>query len=172
MWYTGTGDSGKTRVPSVGEVWKDEDVVNALGDLDELNSSLGVVSSLFPEIRQDIEKIQNDIFSISSEIAGFDLNFDVNKVREIEELIRKYSEPLEPLKNFVLPGGHIASSFLHLSRAICRRAERSVVRISKTHQKVKHEHVIYLNRLSSLLFVMALYINKRTSNPNVIWKPK
>ncbi|BCU69301.1 cob(I)yrinic acid a,c-diamide adenosyltransferase [Stygiolobus caldivivus] len=172
MWYTGTGDSGKTRVPSVGEVWKDEDVVNALGDLDELNSSLGVVSSLFPEIRQDIEKIQNDIFSISSEIAGFDLHFDGNKVREIEDLIRKYSEPLEPLKNFVLPGGHIASSFLHLSRAICRRAERSVVRISKTHPKVKHEHVIYLNRLSSLLFVMALYINKRTSNPNVIWKPK
>ncbi|MEJ2777327.1 cob(I)yrinic acid a,c-diamide adenosyltransferase [Stygiolobus sp. RP850M] len=172
MWYTGTGDSGKTKVPSVGEVWKDEDIVNALGDLDELNSSLGIVSSLFPEIRQDVEKIQNDIFAISSEIAGFELNFNTEKIKELEEMIKKYSEPLKPLKNFVLPGGHLASSFLHLARAVCRRAERSIVRLSRNHKNVKHEHVVYLNRLSSLLFVMALYVNEKTFNPNVIWKPK
>ena len=171
MWYTGTGDGGKTKVPSVGEVWKDDEIVNALGDLDELNSSLGVVASLYPEIKSDVEKIQNDIFTISSEIAGFDLHFSKEKVKEVEELIKKYSEYLEPLKNFVLPGGHIASSFLHLSRAICRRAERSVVRLYKDG-KAKSEHVTYLNRLSSLLFVMALYVNKKTSNPNVIWKAK
>ncbi|QIW24970.1 cob(I)yrinic acid a,c-diamide adenosyltransferase [Sulfolobus sp. S-194] len=171
MWYTGTGDRGKTKVPSVGEVWKDSEIVKALGDLDELNSVLGVVSSLYPELSEVIQKLQNDIFSISSEIAGFDRNFSDEKVKGIEELITNYSKELEPLRNFVLPGGHIASSFLHLARAVCRRAERSVVTLLKEN-KAKEVHAKYLNRLSSLLFVLALVVNKRTNNPNVLWKGK
>ncbi|BFH72582.1 cob(I)yrinic acid a,c-diamide adenosyltransferase [Sulfurisphaera javensis] len=171
MWYTGTGDSGKTKVPSVGEVWKDSLITEALGNLDELNSVLGVVSSLYPEFSEIIKQLQSDVFEISSEIAGFDMKFDESKITYLEFLINELSKELEPLRNFVLPGGHIASSFLHLARAICRRAERSVVSLLKEN-KCKQEHVRYLNRLSSLLFVMALVVNKRTNNPNVIWKGK
>ncbi|AAY81651.1 conserved protein [Sulfolobus acidocaldarius DSM 639] len=169
MWYTGSGDSGKTRLPSGGEVWKDEDLVVALGDLDELNSSLGVVISLYPDIKEVLEAVQFDIFELSSEIAGFEMNFDEEKVKHVEKLIEEYSKTLEPIKNFVLPGGHIASSSLHLSRAICRRAERSIVRLLKTN-RAKQIHEKYLNRLSTLLFILALYVNKKTNNPNVLWR--
>ena len=169
MWYTGIGDKGKTKVPSVGEVWKDSDIVKAVGDLDELNSVLGIVSSLYPEISDVIKEVQGDIFTISSEIAGFNMNFSMERVKRLEELIAYFSKELEPLRNFVLPGGHIASSFLHLARAVCRRAERSVVTLMKENL-AKEVHVAYLNRLSSLLFVLALVINKRTNNPNIIWK--
>ena len=96
MWYTGTGDKGKTKVPSVGEVWKDEDIVNALGDLDELNSTLGVVASLYPELSPLIEDIQNDIFTLSSEIAGFKMNFSEEKIKKLEELISLYGSKIEP----------------------------------------------------------------------------
>ncbi|MDT7876780.1 MAG: cob(I)yrinic acid a,c-diamide adenosyltransferase [Sulfolobaceae archaeon] len=169
MWYTGTGDKGKTKVPSTGEVWKDDDIVTALGDLDELNSTLGVVASLYPELSPLIEDIQNDIFTLSSEIAGFKMNFGEEKIKKLEELISLYGSKIEPLRNFVLPGGHKASSFLHLSRAVCRRAERSTVKLLRSG-KANEIHVKYLNRLSSLLFVLALYVNKKTGNLNVIWK--
>ena len=169
MWYTGTGDKGRTKVPSVGDVWKDSDILTAIGDLDELNSILGVVSSLYPEISNVIKELQDDIFTISSEIAGFNMNFSRERVKRLEDLISSFSKELEPLKNFVIPGGHIASSFLHLARAVCRRAERSVVTLMKENL-AKEVHVAYLNRLSSLLFVLALVVNKRTNNPNVIWK--
>lgn len=171
MWYTGTGDKGKTKVPSVGEVWKDSDIVKALGDLDELNSILGVISSVYPDFSSIINELQNQIFELSSEIAGFEMNFNEEKIKYLEDLISKFDKELEPLRNFVLPGGHIGSSFLHLARAICRRAERSVVSLIREN-KSKEVHVRYLNRLSSLLFVMALIVNKRTNNPNVIWKGK
>ncbi|AOL16016.1 ATP:cob(I)alamin adenosyltransferase [Sulfolobus sp. A20] len=170
IWYTGTGDKGKTKIPSAGEVWKDEDIVNALGDIDELNSALGVVSSLYPELGEIIKKVQSDLFSIASEIAGFDLNFNENEILWLENKINEFSSVIPPLKNFVLPGGHLASSFLQLSRAICRRSERSVVKIMKSG-KAKEVHVRYLNRLSSLLFVIALWVNQKTNNPNTIWKP-
>ncbi|BDB97270.1 cob(I)yrinic acid a,c-diamide adenosyltransferase [Saccharolobus caldissimus] len=169
VWYTGYGDKGKTKVPSEGEVWKDDDIVNALGDLDELNSALGIVSSLYPSLSEIIIKIQSDIFSISSEIAGFDLNFDNNKVIWLEDQIRKFSASIPELRNFVLPGGHVAASFLHLARAISRRSERSTVKIMRKG-KAKEIHVKYLNRLSSLLFVLALWVNHNSNIQNVIWK--
>lgn len=169
VWYTGYGDKGKTKVPSEGEVWKDDDIVNALGDLDELNSALGIVSSLYPSLSEIIIKIQSDIFSISSEIAGFDLNFDDNKVIWLEDQIRKFSASIPELRNFVLPGGHVAASFLHLARAISRRSERSTVKIMRKG-KAKEIHVKYLNRLSSLLFVLALWVNHNSNIQNVIWK--
>ncbi|MDT7861431.1 MAG: cob(I)yrinic acid a,c-diamide adenosyltransferase [Saccharolobus sp.] len=169
VWYTGYGDKGKTKVPSEGEVWKDDDIVNALGDLDELNSALGIVSSLYPSLSEIIIKIQSDIFSISSEIAGFDLNFDNNKVIWLEDQIRKFSASIPELRNFVLPGGHVAASFLHLARAISRRSERSTVKIMRKG-KAKEIHVKYLNRLSSLLFVLALWVNHNSNVQNVIWK--
>ncbi|MCH1770027.1 MULTISPECIES: cob(I)yrinic acid a,c-diamide adenosyltransferase [Metallosphaera] len=170
-WYTGTGDSGLTRIPSIGQVWKDDKLVEALGNLDELNSVLGVVVSLYPDLRDPIQDIQKDIFEISSEIAGFDMGFEKDKIEKIEKLIDIYGNQLDPLKNFVLPGGHLASSFLHLARAVCRRAERSVVSLYREN-RTRESHVIYLNRLSSLLFVLGLWVNKKTGNQDVIWKGK
>ncbi|QXJ33353.1 cob(I)yrinic acid a,c-diamide adenosyltransferase [Saccharolobus shibatae] len=169
IWYTGTGDKGKTKLPSVGEIWKDDDIVNAIGDLDELNASLGVISSLYPQLREIIVRVQSDIFSISSEIAGFNLNFEEDKVKWIEEEINNFSKGLPELRNFILPGGHIASSFLHLARTVCRRSERSVVKLLKRN-RAKDVHVKYLNRLSSLLFVLALYVNKQENVQEIIWK--
>ncbi|ACP35863.1 ATP/cobalamin adenosyltransferase [Sulfolobus islandicus Y.G.57.14] len=169
VWYTGTGDKGKTKLPSVGEIWKDDDIVNAIGDLDELNASLGVISSLYPQLREIIVRVQSDIFSLSSEIAGFNLNFEEDKVEWIEEEINNFSKGLPELRNFILPGGHIASSFLHLARTVCRRSERSVVKLLKRN-RAKDVHVKYLNRLSSLLFVLALYVNKQENVQEIIWK--
>ncbi|AAK40706.1 cob(I)yrinic acid a,c-diamide adenosyltransferase [Saccharolobus solfataricus] len=169
VWYTGTGDKGKTKLPSVGEIWKDDDIVNAIGDLDELNASLGVISSLYPQLREIMVRIQSDIFSLSSEIAGFDMNFEEEKVKWIEEEISSFSKGIPELRNFILPGGHVAASFLHLARTICRRSERSVVKILK-RSKAKDVHVKYLNRLSSLLFVLALYVNKQEKVQEIIWK--
>ncbi|MCH4814558.1 MAG: cob(I)yrinic acid a,c-diamide adenosyltransferase [Saccharolobus sp.] len=169
IWYTGTGDKGKTKLPSVGEIWKDDDIVNAIGDLDELNASLGVISSLYPQLREIIVRVQSDIFSLSSEIAGFNLNFEEDKVKWIEEEINNFSKGLPELRNFILPGGHIASSFLHLARTVCRRSERSVVKLLKRN-RAKDVHVKYLNRLSSLLFVLALYVNKQENVQEIIWK--
>ncbi|MEM0015522.1 MAG: cob(I)yrinic acid a,c-diamide adenosyltransferase [Saccharolobus sp.] len=169
VWYTGTGDKGKTKVPSEGEVWKDDDIINALGDLDELNSALGIVASFYPAIQETIIKVQSDIFTISAEIAGFDMHFDESRTLWLEEQINYYSSSLPQLKNFILPGGHVAASFLHLARAVCRRGERSIVKISKKG-KAKESHIKYLNRLSSLLFVMALWVNQKTNVNNIIWK--
>ncbi|QGA54830.1 cob(I)yrinic acid a,c-diamide adenosyltransferase [Sulfolobus sp. E5-1-F] len=169
IWYTGTGDKGKTKLPSVGEIWKDDDIVNAIGDLDELNASLGVISSLYPQLHEIIVRIQSDIFSLSSEIAGFDLNFDEDKTKWIEEQINNLSKDLPVLRNFILPGGHIAASFLHLARTVCRRSERSVVKLLRRN-RAKDVHVKYLNRLSSLLFVLALYVNKQEKVQEIIWK--
>nr|WP_216604153.1 cob(I)yrinic acid a,c-diamide adenosyltransferase [Acidianus sp. RZ1] len=170
MWYTGKGDQGKTKAPSSGEVWKDDKIIEAFGNLDELNSALGVISSAFPEISELIEKIQDNVFRISSEIAGYNMGFDQERVKELEKLIENYGNEIGPLKNFVLPGGHLASSFTNLARTICRRAERSVVSIYKDG-KANENHVKYLNRLSTLLFVLALWINKKTGYQNVIWRP-
>lgn len=82
VWYTGSGDSGTTKVPSVGKVWKDDKLVETLGNLDELNSILGVVSSLYPPIRDELQDLQRDIFEISSEIAGFEMGFSIEKVKK------------------------------------------------------------------------------------------
>ncbi|WP_338600284.1 cob(I)yrinic acid a,c-diamide adenosyltransferase [Sulfolobus tengchongensis] len=169
VWYTGTGDKGKTKLPSVGEIWKDDDIINALGDLDELNATLGVVSSFYPQLRETITTIQSDVFTISSEVAGFDLSFNEERIRWLEDQIKEYSKSLPELRNFILPGGHIASSFLHLARTVCRRSERSMVKILKKY-KAKETHIKYLNRLSSLLFVLALYVNKQENFKEIIWK--
>jgi cob(I)alamin adenosyltransferase len=169
-WYTGSGDSGKTKLPSIGEVWKDDDILEALGDLDELNSILGVISSLDPKISELIKEIQNDIFIISSEVAGFKMNFSEDRVRFIEEKINELSKELEPLKNFVIPSGSLVSTFTHFARAVCRRAERKMVKLLREN-KAEKMHVIYLNRLSSLLFVLALWLNKTYGSPNILWNP-
>ncbi|BCU68399.1 ATP:cob(I)alamin adenosyltransferase [Sulfolobales archaeon HS-7] len=169
MWYTGKGDSGKTNVPSAGNVWKDDAIVDALGDLDELNAFLGLAASTNNAIKDDIEKVQSDIFTIASRIAGFNLELDESKVKELEGMIRKYGDELPQLRNFVLPGGDISASTLHIARTVCRRAERKIVSLYK-ESHIGSLEISYLNRLSSLLFVMALWCNKKKNIEERIWK--
>jgi ATP:cob(I)alamin adenosyltransferase len=170
-WYTGLGDSGKTKVPSKGEVWKDDEMIEALGNIDELNSVLGLVVSFYPEVKSLIQGLQRDLFELSSEIAGFDSGFGEDKVRKLEHEIEFYGDQLTPLRNFVIPGGHVAASLLHLARAVSRRTERSIVSLVKGGL-AKSVHLAYLNRFSTLMFVLALWVNQRTGNGNPIWQGK
>lgn len=171
VWYTGAGDEGKTKLPLKGRIWKDDPILEALGDLDELNSVLGIVTSLYSSLSDIIRKIQDDVFTISSELAGFDMGFGIERTKWLEEEIEKFSMYVESPRSFVMPGGHLASATLQLARAVARRAERRVVALLR-EGVAKRQHESYLNRLSSLLFLLALYVNKKEGVENVLWKGK
>ncbi len=166
-YYTGSGDDGSTRILSGDKVPKDSAIVNAIGDVDELNSSIGVAIFYVhdDQIRNELKGIQNTLFSIGALLAS-SLNktesksFGVGKedIAALEESIEKMNKKLPELTKFVLPGGSEASSHLHVSRALARRAERSIVG-SKKEFKINEDVLKYVNRLSSFLFVAALYIN-------------
>ena len=176
--YTGFGDKGKTRLYGGEVVAKDHPRVEIYGTLDELNSWLGliVVTENDDEIKNALTKIQNHIFDISSLIATPDdknRNQLKNKINKfdfhfIEELIDQINEKLNPLQNFILPGGSILSSYYHISRTICRRAERSLIQLFE-RKEIENDILIYLNRLSDLLFILARYANKSNGVSDTIW---
>lgn len=180
--YTKTGDKGTTKLVDGSCVEKFNPRVEAYGCVDELNSSLGVVRSYlesnpqFNELNQQTEIIQNHLFSVGSLLATGDLQV-FNKLPQIEEKhihqlevwIDHYTEPLPPLKNFILPGGALAASFLHMSRTACRRAERRSSEIYSKEDQYQNV-LIYLNRLSDLLFTWARWVNLKQNQPETIWK--
>mgnify|MGYP001450805440 FL=1 len=175
--YTKTGDEGKTSLFDNSRVWKSDVRIMSYGAVDELNSSLGIALSLelIPEIENILIKIQNDLFIVGSDLAN--PNMSDKKIRTTPEMITFLEqkidllEPqLEPLTSFILPGGTLLASIIHMSRTISRRAETHVVELSKT-QKINKEAVIYLNRLSDLMFVLARTINNRKNIPDIVWKP-
>ena len=175
--YTKTGDEGKTSLFDNSRVLKSDVRIMSYGAVDELNSSLGIALSLevIPEIKDILIKIQNDLFIVGSDLAN--PNMSDKKIRTTPEMITFLEqkidllEPqLEPLTRFILPGGTLLASIIHMSRTISRRAETHVVELSKT-QKINKEAVIYLNRLSDLMFVLARTINNRKNIPDIVWKP-
>ena len=175
--YTKTGDEGKTSLFDNSRVWKSDVRIMSYGAVDELNSSLGIALSLevIPEIKDILIKIQNDLFIVGSDLAN--PNMSDKKIRTTPEMITFLEqkidllEPqLEPLTRFILPGGTLLASIIHMSRTISRRAETHVVELSKT-QEINKEAVIYLNRLSDLMFVLARTINNRKNIPDIVWKP-
>tara|TARA_B100001146_G_C16111752_1_gene403966 strand:+ start:454 stop:990 length:537 start_codon:yes stop_codon:yes gene_type:complete len=175
--YTKTGDGGKTSLFDNSRVLKSDVRIMSYGAVDELNSSLGIALSLelIPEIENILIKIQNDLFIVGSDLAN--PNMSDKKIRTTPEMITFLEqkidllEPqLEPLTSFILPGGTLLASIIHMSRTISRRAETHVVELSKT-QKINKEAVIYLNRLSDLMFVLARTINNRKNIPDIVWKP-
>ena len=175
--YTKTGDEGKTSLFDNSRVLKSNIRIMSYGAVDELNSSLGIALSLelIPEIKDILIKIQNDLFVVGSDLAN--PNMSDKKIRTTPEMITFLEqkidllEPqLEPLTSFILPGGTLLASIIHMSRTISRRAETHVVELSKT-QKINKEAVIYLNRLSDLMFVLARTINNRKNIPDIVWKP-
>jgi len=170
-WYTGSGDFGETSIPRKGKVGKDSIYVEALGDLDELVAILGIIRSLINEedIKEILFEVQKTVFSIGSMIAGYSSKFE-GKTEKLERLIEHYDKKVTPIRNFVIPGNSLESSFVHLARAVARRAERRVVNLLKKEERDLPISVIsYLNRLSSLLFVIALYLNSIKGIKEDLW---
>jgi cob(I)alamin adenosyltransferase len=174
--YTKTGDEGKTSLFDNSRVWKSDERIMSYGAVDELNSSIGIALSLEldNEIKEILIKIQNDLFIVGSDLAN--PNMTDKKIRTSKEMIvfleQKIDllEPqLKPLTSFILPGGTLLASILHLSRTISRRAETQVVALSKT-EDIHKEAMIYLNRLSDLMFILARIVNNRKKMPDIIWK--
>ncbi|MEW5896467.1 MAG: cob(I)yrinic acid a,c-diamide adenosyltransferase [Nanoarchaeota archaeon] len=165
--YTGVGDHGKTAFFGCGMVSKDDIRIEALGAIDELNSVIGVTLCYVEEqkLREVLVKIQNDLFQVGADLAGSALDNDVlpriteEHVQELEAAIDELQEKLGIPEKFILPGGTVSSSFLHLSRAITRRAERALVK-AKENLNLNPEMLRYINRLSDMLYVLARQANK------------
>ena len=180
--YTKAGDKGMTKLVDGSCVEKFNPRVEAYGCVDELNSGLGVIRSFIKpqtalhELDQPLEIVQNQLFSVGSLLATADINV-FNKlpqiteahISQLEKWIDQYSEPLPTLKNFILPGGDCVASFLHVSRTACRRAERRSSEIY-THEDHYQNVLIYLNRLSDLLFTWARWVNFTQNHTETIWK--
>lgn len=175
--YTKTGDGGKTGLFGGGRVTKDHPRIKAYGSLDELNSTIGVALSLesAKKLAPSLTRIQNEIFVLGSELATPQPKAKMTasfikaaQIKKLESEIDRWEQELEPLKNFILPGGCPAGAQLHLARTVCRRAERLVVLLAEK-ESVRGEVLEYLNRLSDWLFVAARWINHQQQSPEIAW---
>jgi cob(I)alamin adenosyltransferase len=178
--YTKTGDTGDTGLFGGGRVQKDDPRVEAYGDVDELNAVLGMARAIeaLPRVDEVLVPIQRDLFSIGALLATPDLdkmhnhlakaNIDDRRIKALEHAIDQCDEELEPLKAFIIPGGSQKGAVLHVARTVCRRAERRVVRLQR-EVEIPSLVVIYLNRLSDLLFTLARVANIRTGAGEVTW---
>ncbi len=169
---TRTGDGGETGLGDGSRARKDSPRVVALGEIDELNSAIGVLlAEPLPEkIHGVLEGIQHDLFDLGGDVSipGHATLTD-GQVRRLETLLDEFNSPLPRLKEFILPGGTRAAGLAHLARAVCRRAERSIVALSSS-EKVADSARIYLNRLSDLLFVLGRVLNREGGRGDVLWQ--
>lgn len=192
--YTRTGDSGTTGMAGGARVKKDDVLLHAIGDIDELNSQLAVLACHVPDVFVDeIKSIQNDLFDVGAELfMGQTDNKQAGKnqtsnnqtsnnqtsnsqtlitagnIDQLEKALDTMNLSLTPLKEFILPGGGLAASHCHVARAICRRAERSLVSANKV-SPVSAELLAYVNRLSDYLFVLARSISQQAGEDEVYW---
>ena len=168
--YTRTGDKGETSLVNGERVSKASLRVDTYGEVDELNSLIGVTRSLLQdaEIDATLSLIQNDLFTVGADLAS-PVSIEVPRITEefiesLENFSDKYLQELEPLKEFILPGGGETGAMLHLARTVARRAERKIVALSNT-EEINDLTIVYLNRLSDLLFIIARVVNKRSGIP-------
>jgi cob(I)alamin adenosyltransferase len=178
--YTRTGDGGETGLFGGGRVSKDHPRTAAYGEVDELNSAIGVVRATAPaELFDDLlEGIQRDLFAIGGRLATpapekvaeaiAKAVLPPERAESFERAMDDAEQELPPLRAFVLPGGTPKAAGLHLARTVCRRAERSVVRLARA-EEVPPEILVYLNRLSDLLFTLARVANHRAGSGDVTW---
>ena len=170
--YTRTGDAGTTGLADGSRTPKTAPRIHALGDVDELNSVIGLLlcEDLPTETREQFTLIQHDLFDLGGEMAipGFK-SITMAQVKRLEDFLDSYNATLLPLKNFILPGGSRAASLAHLGRTVCRRAERSVVLLSQT-ETVSALSRQYLNRLSDLLFVLSRILNRHAGVADILWE--
>lgn len=185
--YTRTGDSGTTALGTGARVPKNHLRISAYGTVDELNASLGLALLSVPDtpaeysqMRSGLIRIQNDLFDLGADLCvpdtGEELPYEPLRMTDdqavwLESEIDRMNSELQPLTSFVLPGGTPAAAALHMSRTICRRAERLIVALAATDDEHVSEAALkYINRLSDYLFVASRYLNDKGAG-DVLWKP-
>lgn len=175
--YTRTGDEGQTGLADGRRIDKDHPRIEAMGSVDELNSVLGILiadlqAQGLTSLCAVLEPVQHRLFDLGGELAvpGHDIIGETD-VGDLEALIDDYNADLEPLKNFILPGGSRCIASAHLARSVCRRAERRYLSLA-SEEPVNTQARIYLNRLSDLLFVLARTIARLEQTPEVLWQSK
>jgi cob(I)alamin adenosyltransferase len=170
--YTRTGDAGTTGLGDGSRVGKDAPRIAAMGDVDELNAIVGLLlcEELPEEVRTLLTGVQHDLFDLGGELSvpGGAFLKDTQPGR-LEAAIDRYNADLEPLREFILPGGTRAAALTHHARTVCRRAERAVVALAHA-EAVSAAARQYLNRLSDLLFVLARWLNKQAGSGDVLWR--
>ncbi len=173
--YTRTGDDGTTGLGDGARTPKDSLRINTIGEVDELNSHIGVLlTEDLPEtIRNCLINVQHKLFDLGGELSmpgsGY-IGITADHTTQLEAILDKLNAPLPPLKEFILPGGSRAAAYCHVARAVCRRTERSITSLAKA-EEVSTASLIYLNRLSDLLFVMCRALNVYHAQEDVLWKP-
>jgi cob(I)alamin adenosyltransferase len=176
--YTKVGDRGDTRLFDGSATRKDNSRVDAYGDVDELNSFIGVAASGIADAKllNQLQDIQRDLFSVGAQLANPKAKETTNerfrlapgRVTDLEKSIDEFETELSPLRQFILPGGSPAGAMLHVARTVCRRAERRVVALAGTIS-VDEIVIQYLNRLSDYLFVLARLVNHRFGQEEIPW---
>ncbi len=169
--YTKTGDAGTTGLGDGTRVAKDSLRIAAIGDVDELNSVIGLMLTepISTKIRDCLTRIQHDLFDMGGElcIPGYAM-IKPERVTALENMLDEWNESLDPLKEFILPGGSCAAAYCHLARTVCRRAERKMTTLNST-EKITEVSLQYINRLSDLLFVLCRILNKEAGVHDVLW---
>jgi cob(I)alamin adenosyltransferase len=171
--YTRTGDQGSTALADGSRVPKDAPRVVALGDVDELNAVIAMVLACGPEraVTASLQRVQQELFDLGGELSlGRGTGIPAGAAARLEDEIDTFNRELAPLKEFILPGGGQAAASCHLARAVCRRAERSVVALARV-ESVSAPLRQYLNRLSDLLFVLCRVLAREAGQAEVLWDP-
>ncbi len=170
--YTRTGDNGATGLSDGSRVAKDHARITAIGDVDELNSVIGIILTQSPgdDIRRILTSVQHRLFNLGGELSlpGYQL-IKSEHVTYLENQLDNLNKRLAPLKDFILPGGTLTAAFTHQARSVCRRAERSVVALHNK-EAVSESVLQYLNRLSDFLFVLARHLNQQCGQPDILWQ--
>ena len=168
---TRTGDAGTTGLGDGSRVGKDSLRVETMGQVDELNSTIGLLltEELPDDIRLALTGIQHDLFDLGGELCiPGSKTINEAQVMRLEKLVERFNADLAPLKDFILPGGTRAAAIAHVARTVCRRAERQIVHLAST-ETVSEFSRKYLNRLSDLLFVVGRALNRATGRGDVLW---
>jgi cob(I)alamin adenosyltransferase len=169
--YTRTGDAGTTGLGDGTRVDKDSLRVHAMGEVDELNSVIGILltEQVSEKVRVCLTQVQHDLFDLGGEICmpGYAL-VKPERVAALETMLDGWNDTLSPLTEFILPGGSRSAAYCHLARTVCRRAERAMHSLSK-QEAVTEVSLQYLNRLSDLLFVLCRILNQEAGVSDVLW---
>ena len=172
--YTRTGDAGTTGLGNGNRVSKNSLRIHTLGEVDEANAAIGVLlcEEMPDEVRQLLTNVQYDLFDLGGEVCipGMEM-ITAKQVQHLEDELDRFNDDLEPLKDFILPGGTRAAALCHQARTICRRAERMIVALGQ-EEAVNDAPRQYLNRLSDLLFVLGRVLNRAGGRGDVLWQKR
>lgn len=171
--YTKTGDQGSTALADGTRIAKDELIIAALGDVDELNAAMGIIvanTELPDQLKPLFFQVQNELFELGGELSLPKYQgITESAVLRLEQQIDQWNQQLHPLKEFILPGGHPIAADCHLARTICRRAERTLVKLNQ-QSTLNSAMMQYINRLSDWLFVVARFINQNKQVAETYWQ--